>query len=389
MKILIANNNMKLGGVQKSLCNLLWELHRQGKHQVTLLLLKPVGEYMQMLPPGTQCIAAQSPMALMGIGQGECRGFDKLKRGYFAAFCRLFGRPAAVKQMLRGQETLPGEYDCAIAFLHNGGTHSFIGGVQELVLERVNAKRKIAFIHGDYGQNGGKNSDNDGLLARFDRIAACSEGCAEALITALPELADRVTTVRNCHNISQIRAFAEEAPVEYDPDRIHILCVARLSATKGVDRALRAVAAALQEGFAVTLHIVGSGPEEEKLHTLAKELGIWEQVCFYGAQTNPYRYLKNADLFLLTSHHEAAPMVIDEAYLLGIPTLTTKTSSSEEMVTRRNCGWVCENNQQDLNRMLLEILGDPESLGEKKENLRSCRMDNEAAMQQFAQVLEQ
>jgi hypothetical protein len=82
-------------------------------------------------------------------------------------------------------------------------------------------------------------------------------------------------------------------------------------------------------------------------------------------------------------------MVIDEAYLLGIPTLTTKTSSSEEMVTRRNCGWVCENNQQDLNRMLLEILGDPESLGEKKENLRSCRMDNEAAMQQFAQVLEQ
>ena len=388
MKILIANNNMKLGGVQKSLCNLLWELHRQGEHQVTLLLLKPVGEYMQMLPPDVACIAAENPIALMGIGQGECRGVDKLKRGYFAALCRLFGRKTAVRQMLLGQETLAGEYDCAIAFLHNGGTRSFVGGVQELVLERVNAKRKIAFIHGDYGRNGGKNPDNDALLARFDRIAACSDGCAKALIAALPELADRVVTVRNCHNIPQIRTLAENAPMEYDRSRTNILCVARLSATKGIDRALRAVAAALQENYPVTLHVVGSGPEEEKLHTLAKELGILGQVCFYGAQTNPYRYLKNADLFLLTSHHEAAPMVIDEAYLLGIPTLTTKTSSSEEMVTRRNCGWVCENNQQDLNRMLLEILRDPEALRKQKENLRNCQMDNEAAMQQFAQALE-
>ena len=117
------------------------------------------------------------------------------------------------------------------------------------------------------------------------------------------------------------------------------------------------------------------------------ELGICEHVHFYGEQANPYRYMKAADLLLLTSYHEAAPMVIDEAYILGLPTLTTKTSSSEEMVSRRNCGWVCENNQQDLNRMLLQVLRDPENLRNLKENLRSVQVSNAVAMEQFANVV--
>jgi glycosyltransferase involved in cell wall biosynthesis len=98
--------------------------------------------------------------------------------------------------------------------------------------------------------------------------------------------------------------------------------------------------------------------------------------------------MKAADLLLLTSYHEAAPMVIDEAYILGLPTLTTKTSSSEEMVSRRNCGWVCENNQVDLSRALLELLQDPASLQNKKEMLRNCRADNGLALKQFDNILQ-
>ena len=42
-KIIIVNNNMKVGGVQKSLCNLLWELDRLREYDVTLALFSPVG----------------------------------------------------------------------------------------------------------------------------------------------------------------------------------------------------------------------------------------------------------------------------------------------------------------------------------------------------------
>ena len=389
MKILIVNNNMKLGGVQKSLCNLLWELERQGEHQVSLLLFSPEGEYMQQLPSGVKILPADGSLRYLGMSQGECSGLDRLKRGFLAAVCRLFGRNAAMRSELAGQKKLPEAYDCAIAFLHNPGPKTFAGGVQEFVLERVDAKRKIAFIHGDYSQNGGKDPVNDGVLARFDGIAACSDGCAAILKQALPKLSGNIHTVQNCHNIAQIRKLSEEDPVEYGSDRVHILCVARLSATKAIDRAIRAVAAALEQQLPATLHIVGGGPMERQLRALAEELGISEQVNFYGPQENPYRYLKNADLFLLSSYHEAAPMVIDEAYILGIPTLTTATSSSKEMVLDRGCGWVCDNDQKALEQALIDLLQAEETLQKMKEKLHSRQVDNDRALAQFAAVLQQ
>ena len=80
-------------------------------------------------------------------------------------------------------------------------------------------------------------------------------------------------------------------------------------------------------------------------------------------------------------------MVIDEAYVLGVPVFTTRTNSSDEMITARNCGWICENNQQDLNRMLLEVLRDPMALGAVKEKIRGCEDINGLALKQFADML--
>ena len=387
MKLLIVNNNMKVGGVQKSLCNLLWELDRQGEHEVTLLLFGQVGDYMDMLPPSTRCITTDSLFRFLAVSQAETRGVDKLKRGALAAICRIFGRNAAIRLMLWSQKTLPEEYDCAISFLHNGKKKSFFGGVQDFVLHRVKAKRKVTFLHDDYVKCGANHDLNNRIMAQFDAIAACSDGCRGVFESVVPELAEKSVTVRNCNNIPEIRALAEEDPVVYEAGRIHLLCAARFSPRKGVDRAIEAVAEMLRKEIPVTLHILGSGPMEEALKTLVREKGLDDYVVFYGEQANPYRYMKNADLFLLTSYHEAAPMVIDEAYILGVPTLATRTNSSDEMITQRNCGWVCENDQQDLNRMLLEILQNPEALGEKKENLRSCEISNAYALEQFAAVL--
>ena len=47
-KILIVNNNMKVGGVQKSLYNLLWSL--EGQYEITLCLFRATGAYLDQLP---------------------------------------------------------------------------------------------------------------------------------------------------------------------------------------------------------------------------------------------------------------------------------------------------------------------------------------------------
>ncbi len=386
-KIIIVNNNMKVGGVQKSLCNLLWELDEREEYDVSLLLLSPVGDYIDKIPPRVKVITTKSPFRYIGISQGEANGIGKIKRGFLAGVCRIFGRAAAVRLMLISQKKIPDSYDCAIAFLHNGGNKSFYGGVQELTLCRIDAKRKIAFIHCDYDRSGANNKNNNKLLAGFDVIAACSDGCKNILDTACPHLAHKTVTVNNCSNVSEIRQMADEDTVVYDTNYLNVICVARLSPTKGIDRAITAVEAAMKSGVPVRLHIIGDGVTSCELKETVAKRGLGEHVIFYGEQINPYRYMKNADLFLLTSYHEAAPMVIDEAYVLGVPTLTTRTTSSDEMVVKRGCGWVCENDQESLNKALFSVLKDHVTLKNMKKSLCGRNVNNDAAMSQLTEIV--
>ena len=170
---------------------------------------------------------------------------------------------------------------------------------------------------------------------------------------------------------------------------MNVVCAARLSPGKGVDRAIEATAEVISKGIPMMLHILGSGVMEAQLKQMVTDRHLEDHVIFYGQQRNPYRYMKNADLILLTSYHEAAPMVIDESYILGVPVLVTRTNSSDEMVTQRACGWVCENDQESLNQSLYELLADEMALHQKKEKLQSCVVDNSYAMEQFVSLVKQ
>lgn len=386
-KIIIVNNNMKVGGVQKSLYNLLWAI--QGQYDVTLCLFSAAGAYLDKLPPGVKVMECAGLFRYLGMSQGECRRLDhRLKRGCLAGLSRLFGRPAALKILLGSQKTLPETYDCAIAFLHNGSIGNFYGGVQEFVLRRIRARRKIAFLHCDYRSCGANHPQNNRIIAEFDRIAACSDGCRRAFGEVLPELLERSVTVRNCHRFDEIRAMAAQERVEYDPHRVNVVTVCRLAHEKGVERAIEAVAAAAEKGLAVTLHIVGSGAMERELRESVRGRGLEESVRFYGERENPYPFMAGADLFVLTSYHEAAPMVIEEARCLGLPVLTTRTTSSDEMVLEANCGWVCENDHKAITESLLALVENKDRLRRMKQSLQAGAMDNSAALEQFAALTE-
>lgn len=385
-KIIIVNNNMEIGGVQKSLCNLLWELH--GRYDVTLCLFRAAGAYMKELPQDVKVLECPGFCRYLGTSQSTWKGIHKLVRGGLAATAKSLGRTAALKLVLAGEKKLPGEYDVAISFLHNGRQSNFYGGVQEFVLRRVNAQKKVAFLHCDYGRCGANEKRNNRLLTQFDRIAACSEGCRESLLQVLPELSNRTVTVRNCQPFDQIRAMAQENPVIYPTGQVNIVMVSRLAHEKGIERAMEAVAVAGQEGLRPKLYLIGGGGMESALRQRAKELKLCDRVEFVGEQTNPYRFMVGADLLLMTSYHEAAPMVIDEAAALNLPVLTTRTTSSHEMVTKPGRGWVCENDQQALNHALLEILREPALLKEKKKLLAECPVDNRLAIEQFISLIE-
>lgn len=381
-ELLIVNNNMKVGGVQKSLYNLLWSLD-PAEYRVTLLLFAKTGAYLDALPDHVRVVEETGPFRLFGKSQGEYRGPDAVRRTCLALVSRLFGRDAAVGLLRRRQQPL-GRYDCAVSFLNNGPKDAFYGGAQDYVLYCTDADRRVLFLHSDYERSGSHYPENDEALKRFDVIAACSEGCRRAFVEALPEQADHCLAVRNCHRYDEIRRLAEAAVTPYDPHAFHAVTVARMTPRKRVDRAIRAVAAMHERGQPFVLHVVGDGPRRSELQALTRELGVEDAVVFHGEVSNPYPYIKQADLMLLTSYHEAAPMVIEEARCLGVPILSTEIISTKEMVIEAQAGWVCDNNQQSLNDTLYRVLSDREGLEAVRQRLLSTVPDNRVALEQFA-----
>ena len=385
-KILIVNNNMRIGGVQKSLVNLLHEIH--DKYDVTLMLFSMTGEYLRDIPEDIKVIQVRSHYTYLGTSMAESRkNFASfIARGFYATLGKVLGRKYATALMNLTQKKIIG-FDAAISFLHNAKSKSFYGGCNDFVLNCVDAPRKIAFLHCDYVKCGAHTAENAKQYARFDVIAACSDGCRNVFVGALPELAEKTVTVRNCHDFPSIRALADQAPVAMDPTYVNVVTVARLSHEKGVLRAIEAIASLGDETEKIRYYIVGDGPQREEIKEKIQKLHLSNVVTLCGAMTNPFGYMKSADVLMLPSYEEAAPMVIDEAASLGLPILSTLTSSAEDMVTGRGRGWVCENSTYGICSSLRFLIGNPDEVMEQKRNMLSTVYNNDEAVAQFERMI--
>lgn len=78
--------------------------------------------------------------------------------------------------------------------------------------------------------------------------------------------------------------------------------------------------------------IIGDGPERKKLEELAHQLNIKQQVLFLGQQSNVFKYLAIADLFLYASEVEGFPNVLLEAREMGVPIITSDFKSGAKEV---------------------------------------------------------
>jgi glycosyltransferase involved in cell wall biosynthesis len=114
----------------------------------------------------------------------------------------------------------------------------------------------------------------------------------------------------------------------------HFAAVARLTAQKRIDVAIRALSHLRESGVAAVLEIAGDGPERGRLEELARQLGVNESVVFLGMLT-PERV---ADLFhrcgalVFPAEEEGYGLVIVEAALCGVPTLGVRSGGLLDLV---------------------------------------------------------
>lgn len=110
-----------------------------------------------------------------------------------------------------------------------------------------------------------------------------------------------------------------------------LVSVARLTPVKGVDVALHALTCLPNAHFVV----VGDGPQQVELAALAQALGIAARVTFTGRQPHDtvQRYLRAADVFVLSSRTEGLSHVLLEALACATPAVATAVGGNPEILT--------------------------------------------------------
>jgi glycosyltransferase involved in cell wall biosynthesis len=112
---------------------------------------------------------------------------------------------------------------------------------------------------------------------------------------------------------------------------------------------------------------------ERHLRSLVQDLGLQSMVRFIGPVYGSVKRdaYESADLFVLPSVSEGAPMVIVEALGAGVPVIATQASPWKELEAH-NCGWWCDISIQAIRESLLDALGkSPQQLKELGERGRA------------------
>ncbi len=105
---------------------------------------------------------------------------------------------------------------------------------------------------------------------------------------------------------------------------ICFVAAGRLVRQKGFDRLLQWFAQL--DSDKSKLYILGEGPMEESLKSIAVSLDIVDRVFFVGFCNNPWNWIANADVFLLSSRWEGMSNVALEALSCGTPIIATVES---------------------------------------------------------------
>lgn len=128
--------------------------------------------------------------------------------------------------------------------------------------------------------------------------------------------------------------------------------------TKGVDRAIRAMAALPIDIRRRTKLAVVGDDNPRPFYRLAKGLRVGDAVVFTGAREDIASFYYAADLLLHPSYTESAGATMLEAMICGLPVLVTANCGFAFHVERAQAGLICPEPfaQETLNTMLLQML---------------------------------
>jgi glycosyltransferase involved in cell wall biosynthesis len=280
-KILFIVPSMRGGGSERVISILLNHINRD-KFDITLILLKKEGIYLADLPSDIKIIdldIKQARYALFAIIKqirkiqpnivlstlGYLNILISIIRPFFSKKIKFIARESSIVSIQNKQEKYPKLFD---------------------------------FLFRNFYKN-------------FDIIISQSNYMKNDLIVNYNIDKEKIKVINNPVDIDKIAILSNEKCEEI----VDLLAVGRLDKNKNFKDIIE-VLPYLKDR---TLTILGDGKEKENLEQLVKQLGLKNRVFFKGFQANPYKYMKQATVLILTSKYEGFPNVLLETNACGIP----------------------------------------------------------------------
>ncbi len=261
-------------------------------------------------------------------------------------------------------------YDIEVAYLECGAT--------KVISTSTNKRaQKIAWIHCDLSKKISniaefkKKSVN--WYRKFDKVVCVSQDVEKSFKSIYGNDFD-TQVIYNVIDDFSIKEKANEDVIDFPFDEKipTIVSVGRLSEQKRFDRLIEAHKILLDEGFSHRLLIIGEGDERKNLEQIIIASGVQKTVTLSGFKSNPYPYIKNADLLACSSDYEGFSSFVAEGLILGKAIVTTNCTGMEELLGSSQYGIITECNEKSLSEGLKKLLAN-KSLKEEYEESASKR----------------
>lgn len=363
-------NNMTSGGVQVSIINLLRCL-KQYDVNITLFITSNSGVYTDDIPENVKVIQIFNDDIIQNdnvLFYNPIYKDDSISLKIKKVFHKLINKidkQHINKYLLKKSIRSDNKFDYVIDYLGYGSFCSYY------TLFGINSYCKITFIHDEKVEWINNLKD---MYLLFDKIFCVSNSCKKIIDNIFPEMKKHTKVCRNVIDKDKIINMSSEKCELFSANSTKILTIGRLEYQKGYDMLVKVAKLLKDNQIDYKWYIIGSGSLENEIKNKISKNNLESNIILLGTKKNPYKYLKNADIYVQTSRHEGYGIAIAEARVLNKPIVSTNLNCVTEQITNNSNGILCSFDENEFCNAILNLINDKKFYNSivtqlKKENI--------------------
>ena len=376
---------LKMGGTNKIALHFMKELSQYC--DVTLILSQNTGELLEQLPENIHLVIDQM-RPFKEIFLEDLRRFRIVRLVQDVIYyTRIRLKKDSVDNyrylVQRHGYICDTEFDCAISY-HGQSPERLLN-----LLYRTRAKKKVAWIHGEFSNQEDHLRRMNTYYRQLDHMFFVSNHTLDSFLGKFRIDRNKCTVYYNPIDKNEIITKAQ-CPCDpaFDPAYTNLLTVGRVSAEKGQDMIPSVTRSLLDAGHNVRWYVVGDGDTRPQLEALIREYQVEENVILLGTRTNPYPYMKACDIYIQPSYTEGYSTTICEAGMLGKAIIGTKPSGGiRDQISHGDDGLIVDATVEGLEKGLLQLLEDAGLRIRFETNIRKKNFEGKGEIEKFLAFL--